>query len=287
MKGLFYEFLVRMSRLTGPWFVALFAWLVSSGFFVVRPGMVARNVSFFRSVFPEKSSWALVGIVWRQFHHFATVFADRVRLARNESFTWEVEGMDGFDKNRSRGLGGIFLMSHFGNWEIAARLFARKGLPLMLHLGEKQKEQIERKQKHDIAQDGVGVVSASDDGGSPFDLLESVRILREGGFVSIAGDRIQSEDQRRMVASFFGSRLDVPMTPHLLAMKAGVPIFTLFTVRLHPLRYRIRLGEPYFVPRPDAHITREEALRQSVAHYLGELEEMVRKHPEHWYRFDA
>jgi KDO2-lipid IV(A) lauroyltransferase len=287
MKGLFYEFLVRMSRLTGPWFVALFAWLVSSGFFLFRPGMVARNVSFFRSVFPEKGFPAILGIVLRQFHHFATVFADRVRLARNESFTWEVAGMEGFKKHTSQGRGGIFLMSHFGNWEIAARLFARKGFPLVLHLGEKQKEQIERKQKRDLARDGVQVVSASAEGGSPFDLLESVRVLREGGFVSIAGDRIQSEGQRRVEALFFGRKVNVPVAPHLLAMKAGVPIFTLFTVRLNPLQYKILLGEPYFVARPGARESREEALRRSVAHYLGEVEEMVRKHPEHWYRFDT
>jgi lauroyl/myristoyl acyltransferase len=287
MKGLFYEFLVRMSGLTGPWFVALSAWLVSSGFFVLRPGMVAGNFSFFRSVFPEKSFQAVLGIVWRQFHHFATVFADRVRLAQNESFNYDVEGMEGFRRHRSGGGGGIFLMSHFGNWEIAARLFARKGFPLVLHLGEKQKEQIERKQKHDMARDGVRVVSASSAGGSPFELLDSVRVLREGGFVSIAGDRIQSEGQRRMEALFFGRKLEVPVVPHLLAMKAGVPIFTLFTVRLSPLRYRILVGEPYFVPRPAGHESQEEALRGSVAHYLGELEEMVRQHPEHWYRFDT
>jgi len=287
MKGLFYEFLVRVSRWIGPWFAALFAWIVSSGFFLFRPGMVAANVSFFRSVFPQKGWPNIVGLVWRQFHHFATVFADRVRLAQNQSFSCEVEGMEGFEKHRSSGRGGIFLMSHFGNWEIAARLFARKGFPLVLHLGQKQKEQIEGKQKHDMARDGVQVVSATAAGGSPFDLLESVRVLREGGFVSIAGDRMQSEGQRRVEASFFGSRLNVPVTPHLLAMKTGAPIFTLFTVRLAPLRYRIRLGEPYFVPQPGGHHAREEALRQSVTRYLGELEEMVKKHPEHWYRFDA
>jgi lauroyl/myristoyl acyltransferase len=287
MKGLFYEFLIRMSRLTGAWFAALFAWIVSSGYFLFRPSMVASNVSFFRSVFPTKSFPAVLGVVWRQFHHFAAGFADRVRLAQNESFNCEVVGMDGFEKQTTQGRGAIFLMSHFGNWEIAARLFARKGSPLVLHLGEKQKEQIERKQKHDLARDGIRVVSASADGGSPFDLLESIRVLREGGFVSIAGDRIQSKGQRHLEALFFGRKVDVPVAPHLLAMNTGVPIFTLFTIRLSPLRYRVLLGEPYLVSRPDGHESQEEALRRSVAHYLGELEVMVRQHPEHWYRFDA
>jgi lauroyl/myristoyl acyltransferase len=285
MKGLFYEFLFFMSRWVGTWFVAFFAWVVSSGFFLFRPRIVAGNYAFYRSVFPEKSAPAVLGIVWKQFHHFATVFVDRARLALGVHHVCEVEGMDGFDQARAQGRGGIFLMSHFGNWEIAARLFSRRGVPLMLHLGVKQDEQIEKKQKHDLARDGVRVAAASRQDGSPFDLLESVRVLRKGGFVSIAGDRIQTPEQRRVEARFFGREVRVPLAPHLLALKAGVPVFPLFTVRDKSMHYRVVLREPYFVPDTGPE-NRDAALRASVGRYLGELESMVREHPEHWYRFD-
>jgi KDO2-lipid IV(A) lauroyltransferase len=284
VKGFFYDFLIFMSRVFGTWFVALFAWVVSSGFFLFRPRVTAANYSFFRSVFPEQSTCSVLGIVWNQFHHFATVFVDRVRLALGKPYHCEVVGMEDFLAHRQQGRGGIFLMSHFGNWEIAARLFARQGIPLMLHLGVKQDEQIEKKQKHDLARDGILVSQASvGAGGSPFDLLESIHLLRKGGFVSIAGDRILRDDQRRVEAEFFGRRVHVPMAPHLLAQKAGVPIFTLFTLRVKRMEYRIILSDPWFVPlTPD----REEALRASVNRYLARLEEMVRSHPEHWYRFE-
>jgi len=286
MKGVFYDVLVFLSRILGTWFVALFAWIVSSGFFFVRLRVTAANYAFYRSVFPDRSGPAVLGIVWNQFHHFATVFADRVRLALGEPCACQVVGMEAFQAHRKQALGGIFLMSHFGNWEIAARLLARKGIPLMLHLGVKPDEQIEGRQKHDLAREGVRVAAASaGSGGSPFDLLESVRVLRQGGFVSIAGDRIQRQDQRQVEARFFGRTVRVPAAPHLLAQMAGVPIFTLFTIRAGRMHYRIVLKGPYRVARTAAG-TRNEPLQESVDRYLAGLEEMVRAHPEHWYRFE-
>jgi len=286
MKGLFYEFLILMSRVVGTWFVGLFAWVVSTGFFVFRFRVTATNAAFYRSVFPERGRLAALRIVWRQFHHFATVFADRVRLDMGEPCACTVEGLDAFQEHRARGGGAVFLMSHFGNWEMAARLFSRKGMPLMLHLGEKRDEQIEKKQKHDLARDGVRIATASAaSGGSPFDLLESVRVLRRGGCVSIAGDRIQREGQRLVDAVFFGRKTQVPLAPHLLAQKAGVPMFTMFTIRVKRMDYRIVLQGPATVSRtagPDG----TDPLEASVARYLAQVEAMVRRHPEHWYRFE-
>ena len=43
--------------------------------------------------------------------------------------------------------GAILLMSHIGNWELAAQTLNKKGLPIMLYLGAKHKEQIEHIQK--------------------------------------------------------------------------------------------------------------------------------------------
>lgn len=286
MKGFFYDFLVFMSRVLGAWFVSLFAWIVSSGFFFLRPRVAAASCAFYRSVFPEMGRPAVLRLAWDQFHHFATVFADRVRLDMGEACACQVEGMEAFLAHRRSGPGAVFLMSHFGNWEIAARLLAREGIPLMLHLGVKAGEQIEGRQKQDLARDGVRVaVPGRDADGSAFDLLESVRVLKTGGFVSIAGDRVQRENQRRVAGRFFGNPLSVPVAPHLLAQKAGVPIFVLFTVRVRRMHYRIVLRGPYPVPRADAG-DRDAPLRASVDRYLAELESMVRAHPDHWYRFE-
>lgn len=285
MKGRFYEFLLILSRFVGTWFIGLFAWMISSGYFLLSPGRVANSVGFYRAVFPRKKTGALLMLAWRQFHHFATVFVDRVRLETDAELICETLGMDNYEKHRAQGKGGIFLMSHFGNWEIAARHFVRKGTPLMLHLGQREQEQIEGKQKNDLAEAGVRILSGRDKGGAPFDLLESIHVLRQGGFVSIAGDRVQHNRQQQMEADFMGHRIRVPIAPYLLALLSRAPIFMLFTLRIRSGQYQVILEEPFYV-REASGKNREAVLKQAIRRYLDRLEEMVRAHPEHWYHFE-
>ena len=176
-------------------------------------------------------------------------------------------------------------MSHFGNWEIAARLFHRQGLSLMLHLGQQEKEQIEKRQKQDLAQAGIRIAAASETDASPFDLIESVRLLRQGGYVSIAGDRVQNEKQRQIEASFLGHRVQIPVAPHLLAMLSGAPIFMLFTIRLKAGHYKVIVCPPYYVEK-GRHRNRDDRLKESLATYLSELEKMIKAYPDHWYHFE-
>ncbi len=285
MKGIFYEFILLAARFLGIWVVALFAWIVSSGFFLFSPRMVANNVNSYRAVFPGRNVVALLVMVLRQFHHFATVFVDRVRFETDAGLACETVGLDHFEKYRKQGQGGIFLMSHFGNWEVAARLFGQRSIPLMLHLGKKQHEQIEKRQKLDLAHDGIRIVSASDSRGAPFELLESVHALRQGGVVSIAGDRVQSRHQRTIETDLFGHKVRVPVAPHLLALVSGAPVFTLFTVRVSRGQYQVIVGEPYHVKNRGSR-NRDEAIGKSIRKYMEQLEKMVRKHPEHWYQFE-
>ena len=82
MKALFYESVIKASRLTGIWVVAFFAWFISSIIFFLSPKMVANGLRFYSALFPQKALPARLLLVWRQFHHFSTVFVDRIRLER-------------------------------------------------------------------------------------------------------------------------------------------------------------------------------------------------------------
>jgi len=285
MKALFYESMIKASRLTGIWIIAFFAWFISSAVFFLSPKMVACGLHFYKALFPEKTLPARVLMVWRQFHHFSTVFVDRVRLERKADIVYETIGLEAFEAHRNREGGGIFLMSHFGNWEIAARLFHRQDLSLMLHLGQREKEQIEKRQKKDLAQEGIRIVAASEEDASPFDLIESVRLLRQGGYVSIAGDRVQNEKQRKIEAPFLGHSVHIPAAPHLLAMLSGAPIFMLFTIRLKAGHYKVIVSRPYYVKK-GRHRNRDDRLKESISTYLYELQQMITAHPDHWYHFE-
>ncbi|MFP4474622.1 MAG: hypothetical protein ACLFOY_03625 [Desulfatibacillaceae bacterium] len=285
MKAGFYEILKTLGKNLGLWVVALFAWLVSTGYFLFRPTRVRNSMRFYKAAFPDRGFPGRLGLTLRQFHHFATGFVDRLRLAYGKDVEFETEGMEAFFEQTKTGRGGVIIMSHFGNWEIAARLLQRQNVRLLLYLGQVAGQDIETGQKQDIAKDGVKVVVADDRGGSPFDLLEGVHFLREGGFVSIAGDRVQTDRQRTVKGVFFGRRVTVPVAPHLLSRVSGNPVFHLFPIRLGPGRFKVVVRGPVDV-HSWGRMSRDRFIRRSAQEYLNALERMVRKHPDHWYHFE-
>jgi predicted LPLAT superfamily acyltransferase len=194
------------------------------------------------------------------------------------------EGMEHLERAIREKTGGIILMSHVGNWEIAAHLLRRTGLRLMLYMGIKNKEQIERVQKQSLEETGIKIIAVEQEEGSPFDLIEGIDFIRGGGLVSLTGDRLWRSDQRALAVNFLGHRARLPETPHLFALlwerlfspssrferKKDLP-FQHHTPSLCPRRCAQREG------RGDL------ALRTGIR---GPLAETARAHPFEWYHFE-
>ena len=245
MKARLYAVLMAIARSFGPWVIDVFSWFVSTGYFLFARARVANSVDFY--------------------------------------IKWKGEGMEHLRAAASKG--GILLMSHVGDWEVAARLLSQEGMRMLLFIGEKQKEQIERLHKRDMSRDGVAIKAVSPGGGSAFDLLDAVTFLREGGFVSMAGDQAWTGDPRRMAARFLGREVLLPAAPHALALASSAPLFTFFAFRIGRGRYRFKADAPRFVVARDRS-QREIAISRSVQEYADTLEREVRNHPFQWYHFD-
>ena len=205
MRVLLYRATAWIARYVGVWVVALFAWFVSTGYFLFRPRRVRTSIRFYRAVFPARGRAYALWLTWKQFHHFAGVFAERVRLERGGDVALESEGWSHLTEAKR---GGVLLMSHVGNWEVAARLFQNRGLNLLLYVGAKPKEQMEGQQKRDLKQDGVELVVASADDHSPFSSLDGLRFLKRGGFVALPGDRTLGVGERTVAVRFMGHRCE-------------------------------------------------------------------------------
>jgi len=160
----------------------------------------------------------------------------------------------------------------------------RKGLPIMLYLGAKHKEQVERIQKDKLAQSGIKIVATSEKASSPFALLEGINFLREGGIVSMTGDRLWG-DQRSVKVNFLGHEVHLPDAPHLFALISGAPLMTFFVNQKAPGKYHIAVSRGRQVlaaSRQD----RANAVLASAQAYAGELEQMARQHPFEWHHFE-
>ncbi|MFH2005825.1 MAG: lysophospholipid acyltransferase family protein [bacterium] len=286
MTGGLYRALAWLARRIGLWVVAAFAWIVSTGYFLLLPRRLTRCVRFYRALFPDRGLVSALGLAWRQYHGFAALFAERLRLQYDpDRLRCTMEGLEHLEQAAETGRGAILLMTHLGNWEIAARILGQRNFKLLLYMGEKQREQIERDQKTDLQRDGVRVVGLREGEDATVHGLEGLHFLKSGGLVSMAGDRNWSDDQPSLEVGMLGSKVSLPKAPHALALITGSPVITFFVVRTGRLKFHFRA----FAPRPvtaSARSERAAALQQSAEHYVDQLVEMLRQHPTQWYHFE-
>jgi lauroyl/myristoyl acyltransferase len=275
---------VYFSRRLGVWFFRVFSWCIATGYFFLFPTRVAYSFEFYRSLFPERGFLYHLYCAWKQYHNFTDVYIHRFIRLDEEDIEFVKEGWEYLEEAVQKKTGAILLMSHIGNWELAAQTLNRKGLPIMLYLGAKHKEQIEHIQKQILTKSGIRIVATSEDEKSPFALIEGINFLREGGIVSMTGDRLWGE-QSYVTVDFLGYEVRLPDTPYLFALMTGAPLMTFFVYQEAVGKYHIRVskGRKVFIA---ARADRKKAVLESAQAYAEDLAEFARKHPFEWHHFE-
>ena len=286
MRKTYYQLLITLARKLGAWIIPVFVLPVTLVFFLLYPGRVADGTDFYRSVFPDRSPVFYLWCVWRQYLRFSRLFVDRFYLHEKVAVHTTSEGWEYIEKALDKGSGGIILMSHMGTWEMAAGLIRQKRshLPLLLYMGKKHAEKIGTFIKEGLSQSGIRILTADPDGGAALNIIEAVHFLRQGGLVSLTGDRPWSGRERTVDVNLFGRRAQVLEAPHILALLSGAPIMIFFSFRTGRKRYHMSVVEPYRV-EPAKRSQRDEAIRRSAQHYADWLEKMIRRYPLEWFHF--
>ncbi len=286
MKALFYRYLTRATKLLGPWFFVLVAKSIATGYFLLCADRRSTSRDFYAVLFSGQSRTSHYLAAWKQFRNFTHVYLDRFiqREVRNLDYT--IQGREHVVAVHEQKKGGILLMSHMGNWEIAAHLLTKvlPDLKLLLYMGVRDKEEIEKIQKQSVRRDGIRVIGVDQNGGSPFDIVEGIRFLQNGGFVSMAGDVIWRADQRTISGTFLNRRVHIPEAPFALALVSGAPIIVFFAFRTPTGQYRFSAHQPIYVVAPTRN-DRAAAIRAAAQAYLNRLEAALRRHPFEWYHF--
>jgi len=289
MKNRFFRVLVRLSRIFGPWVFALVARGIAAGFFLFAGKRRQASVDFYSALFPQRSGLYARRCAWRQFLNFTDLFMDHYLSveADQRHLAYSFDGCEHLEAAHAQGRGCVLLMSHMGNWQVAAHLLKKDlpELPLMLYMGQAQKQQIEKRQKTVLAAGGVRIVAVDESGGSPFDIVEGVRWLREGGIVSLTGDRIWRPGQRSVGATLLGRPIQLPEAPYILSLMGGAPLIFFFAFRTGPGRYHISASPPHHL-KPAGRRERPAAIQSAAQRYADALEAAVRAHPLQWYHFD-
>ena len=122
MSGIFYRFLKLLSRLFGLWIVDLIAKAIAAGYYALSPRRVTVSARFYQALFPAKNRLYHYWCAWKQFQNFTSVYVDRFLVNGASDIICSHTGWEHIDAAVERKTGGIILMSHLGNWEIAAHL---------------------------------------------------------------------------------------------------------------------------------------------------------------------
>jgi len=285
VSALFYRALAQASRWVGLWIVGVMGAIIAAGYYLFLPRRTGHSVRFYRALFPERSRFYAFWCAWRQYQDFARVYSERLEIDRRSDVTCDREGEDYVAQAQAAGRGAILVMSHFGRWEIGARLLAHRQERLTLVMGGQDAGGARGGVDRDLRSAGVGVVTIPDGQGQAFDILEAVQVLRQGGIVSLSADRAWG-DARVLRLPFLGSTVAVSVAPFALALVSGAPLLIVFALRTGPRHYR-------FVSDPPVTLTvtnrreRQAVLEQAAAAYLQRLHAMVKAHPEQWQHFGA
>ncbi len=284
MKKLTYKIGVYLSRKLGLWFFRTFSWCIATGYFFLFPGRVTDSLKFYRALFTGRGFVYHLYCVWKQFHNFTDVYIHRFIPWAADQAEFIREGWEHLEEAVANKTGAIIVMSHIGNWELAAQKLNSKGLPVMLYLGAKHKEQVEKLQKEKLAESGIKIVATDEKEKSPFALLEGINFLREGGIVSMTGDRLWGE-QTSVTVDFLGHEARLPDTPHLFALMSGAPLMTFFVYERPAGKYHIKVSpgrKVFAATRAD----RKKAVLDSVQTYADDLARFASQHPFEWHHFE-
>ncbi len=252
-------------------------------FFFVAADARRTVLSHLQILFPASPALRNWLRAFSVFHHFGWSLADgaRYRIDRVD-FRYEVKGSEFLDQLRTV-RSAIVLTAHMGNYDLGSSVFVEKiGRPITTVRAPEPDAAAGAHLQRSIDESAAGGVQVQYNTGASllsFDLLNQ---LRQGGIVSIQGDRSMGE-VAQSAATMSGRPALLPSGPIVLSLTAEVPIFPVFILRLGHRRYRFLFLEPFHCERSGK--SREADISNGVQHWADVLSEVIKDHWSQWYAF--
>lgn len=221
--------------------------------------------------FPEKSAaeietivaevWDNLGRVVGEFPHIPFLMQHRV----------EVVGVENVHLLRDDGQCGLFIASHFGNWELAGALAAREGLALTVVYRAANNPWIEDIYRRYRANAGAGQIAKGPEGAR-----EILTVLKNGGHLGMLVDQKMNDG---IPVPFFGRDAMTAPAVARFALKYRCPVVTFKIERLKGAHFRMTLFPPMALPQTGD--TRADTLAIMTA-LNRQIEDWVRQRPGQW-----
>ena len=184
-----------------------------------------------------------------------------------------VEGLERIIGAREQGHGMIYALPHMGNWEVAAPVSGREGVPVVAVAENLPNSRITDWFTKMRAACGIEVVLAT---GRTEVMRRLERALSENKAVALPSDR--DLKRRGIEVEFFGETTTLPPGPATLSIRTGAPLFPVGTY-FEGDGYRVVVNEA--IPIPEG-ASRSEQVRIMTQALAREFESIIGKAPEQW-----
>jgi Kdo2-lipid IVA lauroyltransferase/acyltransferase len=183
-----------------------------------------------------------------------------------------LEGYEPLAERSRQGKGMVLVTGHFGNWELLGATVRAKGYPIRYLLPPQSNSASDAYFNAVRRSLGIEPVTIG------FGMRDALRALRSGDFLAMLPD----QDARRIGihVPFFGRLASSHTGPARLAVRSRCPIGVAYMVRTGAGRFHARLV-PLLEPREGAE--EEQEIRRLTAELTALLEDVIRRHPDHWY----
>jgi KDO2-lipid IV(A) lauroyltransferase len=172
----------------------------------------------------------------------------------------------------ARGKGVIFIMMHYGDWELQGPAFGFREIPLTVIAKRMRNPALERIFVRLRSQWGHRVVAG------PYAMLRVLKTLKRGGCAAILIDQHVGLRAGGTWCDFFGLPVLTNSTIGQLELRSGAAIVTSIAHPLQDGRIRIDCHELSYRPSGD-----DTADVQTISQQcLSFCEAVIRDQPEHW-----
>lgn len=185
-----------------------------------------------------------------------------------------VEGLDLVIAARDEGNGIVFALPHMGNWEIAAPLAVREGIPVVAVAEDLSNRHITDWFTRMRAECGIEIVLAT---GSAQVMRSLEAALSANQAVALPSDRDLSG--RGVEVEFFGERTTMPPGPATLALRHSAPLFPVGSF-FDGDGHRVVVHPRIPVPEEGSRVEKVAAMTQDLASHF---EVFITEAPEQWH----
>jgi predicted LPLAT superfamily acyltransferase len=275
----------------GRWAVAAILVPISLYFLALDPVTRRSSRDWLATAWATPEGRAALGRkpgLWATFRHvygFSLSVLDRMVLWAGATNVFHIDhtGGERLLALAAQGRGAILVGAHLGSFDMLRLISSQYGLRVNVLMFTEHAERLNAFFESLGGASRVRVIPI--DPSSVQSVFEVRACLARGEFVGILADRVHPGGRERPIATHFaGRRAAFPLSPFLLGVVLGAPVFLSLCISTGHLRY-FAVTEPLFEGGAVPRAMREKVAQELCEAWVRRFEHYCLRSPKQWFNF--